>query len=84
MRHILTVERDNGTFPEVGTSGRWVVLNASRARAISIAAHSSAKYGRRVRVQSWPDDEFYKPEAIPLTVVVGKSVLNDGTQAKRA
>jgi hypothetical protein len=73
MRHILTVERDNGTFPEVGGNSRWVITAAARATAVRIATESSVRYRRRVRVESYADHEFYKPDAMPLTTIVGRS-----------
>lgn len=74
MRHILSVERDNGTFPEVGTDRRWVINGASRPTAVRIAAGAARKYQRRVRVESWADHDFYKPDAWPLVTIVGKPV----------
>lgn len=50
MRAILSVQREDGKFPEVGTTNRWVeagTANRIRRQAVLAARH----IGRPVRVE---------------------------------
>lgn len=72
MRHIFSVERDDGTFPEVGSCDtHFCRIGITRSYAVHHLARRVAQYhGKRVRVESWADSEFYRPGSKPLVTIV--------------
>lgn len=63
MRWISTIaSEDNKSFDEVGTMRRSI-FEGSMATAINYAADAARNTGRRVRMQGWREENFYrKPE----------------------
>jgi hypothetical protein len=60
MRAVLTIARQDGTFPEVGTEGR-VVTPETTARGVRQRARRLAKsWGRPVRVEEFARS-LYQP-----------------------
>ena len=69
MIHILSIEREGGGFPAVGTAGRMLNKSGQRS-AVNLAEKLARKNGRRVLVESWHEHDFYKHNAKPRLLVI--------------
>lgn len=61
MKHIITIRKDGDKFPEVGGSHRQVVHGAL-VHAMRYAARWAKQSLADARIESWPDDQFYKSD----------------------
>ena len=65
MRAILSVAREDGTFPEVGTTGRTVTHETTKLGVARMARNIAKRIGRRVRVEAFTGQSIY---GVPIAV----------------
>lgn len=59
MRAILTIAREDGSFPDVGMTGRTVTKPTTALGVQRRALNFAKGYGRAVRVEEFDDASIY-------------------------
>jgi len=70
VKHLLSLQRADGTYPDVGMVDRLPLANVSQSYALKVATSWAKRTQRPVRVQGWTDDTWYHPDAPPQYTTV--------------
>lgn len=70
MKHIFAIAQDDGSFPSIGMTDRWLRSGLTPRQAIRLAKQTARNRNRPVRLETWLDNDFYKPESTSIVQIV--------------